>query len=395
MYNLKTIFLVIIFLVSSAEAGTATYNVTSFGAKGNGYTDCTKAFLGAWSAACSTTKSATIYVPTGNYLIATPITFAGERCYSSAITIRIYGTLVAPSNYDAIASSGDWIRFHRVNHVTISGGTLDARGGSLWSCKTSHKSCPEGATTLGIYNSKNIVISGLKSVNSQKFHILLDACTTVKLQGVSISAASVSPNTDGIHLMASTDVTISSTKVATGDDCISIGPGNSNLWIEKVACGPGHGISIGSLGWELDEPGVKNVTVTTATFRGTQNGVRIKTWARASHGFVTGVLFQHLTMVNVQNPIIIEQRYCPNNNNCPNQVSGIKISNVVYQDIHGTSASQVAVKLDCSQGNPCSAIRLQDVNLNYIRGNGDQQVMSSCAYAAGTASGIQHPTGCL
>ncbi|KAF5820057.1 putative polygalacturonase [Helianthus annuus] len=96
--------------------------------------------------------------------------------------------------------------------------------------------------TLGIYNSKNIVISGLKSINSQMFHILLDACTNARLQGVSISASGASPNTDGIHLISSNGVTILNSKIATGDDCISIGPGNSNLWIQTVACGPGHGI---------------------------------------------------------------------------------------------------------------------------------------------------------
>ncbi|KAJ0806707.1 putative endo-polygalacturonase [Helianthus annuus] len=142
----KIVLLVIIALVSSTSSSKVTYNVTSFGAKGDGNTDSTKAFLSAWSAACNSTKSAVIYVPTGTFLLATAITFAGERCQSGSIMIRIYGTLVAPFNYAAIANSGDWIRFHRVNHVTISGGTLDARGGSLWSCKTSGKSCPSGAT---------------------------------------------------------------------------------------------------------------------------------------------------------------------------------------------------------------------------------------------------------
>lgn len=96
--------------------------------------------------------------------------------------------------------------------------------------------------TLGIYHSQNIVISNLRSLNSQMFHILLYACTNAKLQGVSISAPGLSPNTDGIHLSSSTGVTILNSKISTGDDCISIGPGNSNIWIEKVVCGPGHGI---------------------------------------------------------------------------------------------------------------------------------------------------------
>ncbi|KAF5813841.1 putative endo-polygalacturonase [Helianthus annuus] len=293
--RIKLVVPVLFFLLLRySSAKVITYNILSFGAKANGRLDSKNAFLKAWNSACVSTNPAIIYVPPG------------------AITFKIDGTLVAPSSYNAIGNSEVWIKFHRVNHVTISGGTLDAQGAPLWACKSSRKACPKGATTLGIYHSKNIVISRLRSVNSQMFHILLYACNNAKLQGVSIVAPDLSPNTDGIHLISSTGVTILNSKIATGDDCISIGPGNSNIWIEKVTCGPGHGISIGSLGWELQEPGVQNVVVKSTTFIGTQNGVRIKTWARRSNGFVKNVVFQHSTMVNVKNPIIIDANYCPN-----------------------------------------------------------------------------------
>ena len=78
--------------------------------------------------------------------------------------------------------------------------------------------------------------------------------------------------------------------------------------------------SVGSLGKELKEAGVQNVTVKTVTFTGSQNVVRIKSWARASSGFARGILFQHILMVDVQNPILIDQNYCPDNKNCPGQV---------------------------------------------------------------------------
>ncbi|GFZ10679.1 pectin lyase-like superfamily protein [Actinidia rufa] len=119
------------------------------------------------------------------------------------------------------------------------------------------------------------------------------------------------------------------------------------------------------LGWDLKEPGVQNVTVKTVTFTDTTNGVRIKTWGRPSNGFVKGVVFQHLLMDNVKNPIIIDQNYCPDNKDCPGQNSGVKIDDVTYQDIHGTSGTKVAVKFDCSKTNPCSGIRLEEVNLSY------------------------------
>lgn len=55
-------------------------------------------------------------------------------------------------------------------------------------------------------------------------------------------------------------------------------------------------------------------------FADTQNGLRIKSWARPSKGFVRRVRFIGAIMKNVQNPIVIDQNYCPHNLNCPNQV---------------------------------------------------------------------------
>jgi len=77
--------------------------------------------------------------------------------------------------------------------------------------------------------------------------------------------------------------------------------------------------SIGSLGNSIHEAGVQNITVTGVVFWKTQNGVRIKSWARPSSGFVRGVTFRNIIMNNVYNPIIIDQNYCINNN-CPHQV---------------------------------------------------------------------------
>jgi polygalacturonase len=60
--------------------------------------------------------------------------------------------------------------------------------------------------------------------------------------------------------------------------------------------------------------------VTNSVFSGSDNGVRIKSWARPSNGFVRKVVYKNLIMKNVQNPIIIDQNYCPGNKGCPRQV---------------------------------------------------------------------------
>lgn len=88
----------------------------------------------------------------------------------------------------------------------------------------------------------------------------------------------------------------------------------TSWWDRYVGC------SIGSLGGEPDEPGVQNVTVRSSVFIGTQNGVRIKTWAKPNNGLVQGIQFRDIIMRHVQNPILIDQNYCPGNINCPTQV---------------------------------------------------------------------------
>lgn len=81
-----------------------------------------------------------------------------------------------------------------------------------------------------------------------------------------------------------------------------------------------HACSIGSLGGSVNEDGVQNMTVTSSVFTKTQNGVRIKSWARASNGYARNIVYRNLIMKNVDNPIIIDQKYCPGNQGCPHQV---------------------------------------------------------------------------
>lgn len=132
------------YIITSSFASNPSYNVKSFGANSDANSDSTKAFLSAWSAACATTQPAAIYIPPGRYLLRNAL-FNGKTCKNKAITIRIDGTLVAPSDYNAIGNSGTWLKFQKVAGLSISGGTLDGQGTKLWACKNSSKSCPKGA----------------------------------------------------------------------------------------------------------------------------------------------------------------------------------------------------------------------------------------------------------
>ncbi|CAL9119355.1 unnamed protein product [Musa acuminata var. zebrina] len=245
-------FIVLLLVVAFDDLvsyGEAAYNIADYGAKSDGRTDSTKSLLAAWEAACGSAGSATMYVPAGDFLVG-QATFAGP-CSSSKITVQIDGTLVSPSDLGGLAT-GSCSTTSRACRCTA-----DRRRPRilLWACKAAGRSCAAGASSLTFRNSKDITISGLTSTDSELYHIVIDGCDGVTVQNVKITAPGNSPNTDGIHVQGSSHVTITGASIKTGDDCISVGPGTTNLWIEQVACGPGHGISIGSLGKEYDEEG--------------------------------------------------------------------------------------------------------------------------------------------
>lgn len=72
-------------------------------------------------------------------------------------------------------------------------------------------------------------------------------------------------------------------------------------------------------------------------------------------------------------------------------MSGVKINDILYQNIRGTSATEVGIKFDCSSKNPCSDIRLHNVNLTYS----NQIAQSLCVNVLGKTIGLVKPHGCL
>lgn len=167
----------------------------------------------------------------------------------------------------------------------------------------------------------NADIRDVTSLDAKNFHFNVISGKNMTFDNIKIIAPAESPNTDGIHLGRCEGVKILNTKIATGDDCISVGDGMKNLLIEKVVCGPGHGISVGSLGrygWEQD---VNDIKVMNCTLVGTDNGLRIKTWPSAACATTAaGIHFENIILDKVSNPILIDQEYCPWNQ-CNKNVS--------------------------------------------------------------------------
>ncbi|XP_057982118.1 polygalacturonase-like [Malania oleifera] len=350
-----------------ANASVKIVNVANFEDEAHASADATQAFKKAWEEACgsSSKRAVVIVVPKNKNYLLKPIRFSGP-C-KSHLTLQIYGTIEASANIsDYKKDERYWLVFQRVENLVVKGGGTLYGNGMIWwqnSCKFNETlPCKNAPTALTFYKCKNLVVRKLKIQNAQQIHVAFQKSTHVQASNLLISAPENSPNTDGIHVSDSQNIHISSCLISTGDDCISIVSGSKHVQAVDITCGPGHGISLGSLGAHNSKAHVSHVTINGARLTGTTNGVRIKTWQGGS-GSASNIKFQNIEMDNVTNPIIIDQNYCDQKEPCPEQASAVKVKNVLYQNINGTSASEVAISFKCSKSIPCEGIVLQNISL--------------------------------
>ncbi|KAL3501172.1 hypothetical protein ACH5RR_035621 [Cinchona calisaya] len=371
----------------SERGNKVLVNVDSFGAVGDGVADDTKAFVSAWNQACSTPKSVFL-VPLGRRYLVNATRFRGP-C-ADKLVIQIEGTIVAPDEPKSWDPKNPrvWLGFYNLSKVLFQGsGVIDGSGSKWWaaSCKKNK------SNALTIDSSSAVRVKGLTIQNSQQMHFVISRSDSVRVTGIKVSAPEDSPNTDGIHITESTNVLLQNCKIGTGDDCISIVNGSSYIKMKTIYCGPGHGISIGSLGKDNSVGIVTKVVLDTAFLHGTTNGLRIKTW-QGGAGYVRAVRFQNVRVDDVSNPIIIDQFYCDSPTTCQNQTSAVEISEIMYQNISGTSKSQKAMKFACSDTVPCSHIVLYNINLE----SKDGTVETYCNSAVGFGYGYVQPSAdCL
>ncbi|KHN22454.1 Putative polygalacturonase [Glycine soja] len=402
-FDIMEFFFIVLMILSVLTPGLSstiiTFNVLQYGAVGNGQTNDSPAFLKAWKAACqSKSHIARLIIPAKRTFLLKPTTFSGP-CKSNYTYIQLSGNIVAPktkSEYSGFHTN-TWLGFSFVNGLAISGkGTIDGRGSAWWQQPCVGNPLP-GATcrppTAVTFNRCNrLQLKGYTSINPARSHVTLTSCNKGIISNIRLIAPGTSPNTDGIDISGSTGIQVLNSFIATGDDCIAISAGSSKIKITGITCGPGHGISIGSLGTRGDTDIVEDVHVENCSLTETLTGVRIKTW-QGGAGYARRITFENIRFVRANSPIIIDQFYCPHRSDCQNQTRAIKISDVTYKGIVGTSLTDKAINLSCDQNVGCSNIVLDHVYITpAVPG---QKVFSYCHNAHGIATHTKPSVKCL
>jgi polygalacturonase len=291
---------------------SATFNVTQYGAVGDGMTLTTAAVQKAIDA-CSAAGGGTVLVPAGTYLIG-PITLASsiDLHIDAGATLLVIDDIV-PYPMDQKGHCLSAIRFIGGHDIRVSGsGTIDGQGQKWWDAfRSNPKSNPKMSRPNLVQFSRvtRLEVSGITLQNSPGVHLVTHDDTDVTIRGVTFHSPSDSPNTDGIN-PSGWNYLITDCTIDVGDDNIAIKPigtrtpMNKNFTITHCRFLHGHGMT---MGWGTDG-GIEDVIVSDSTFDSTQQGLRIAA-SRGHGGLIQNITYSDLRMTNVKCPIFFIDYY--------------------------------------------------------------------------------------
>lgn len=211
---------------SPGAKSEAIYDVTTYGAVGNGKTMCTRAIQTAIDS-CSDEGGGRVLVPRGRFITGSLTLKSGvDLCLQSG------ATLVGSSRL-ADYTSGVLIFAENCKHVSISGkGIVDGNGRVFWDSGRHPIVRPDGM--IKFQDCKDVTVRGIRITNSPKFTIAFHSCSNVLVRNIYLKSSLDSPNTDGVDVVNSSDVLITDSYMETGDDAVCLKSTRSSGMVARV-----------------------------------------------------------------------------------------------------------------------------------------------------------------
>jgi polygalacturonase len=340
-------------IVFLATAGTGAVHADGFdpcdpltyGAVADGVTDDTVAIQTAVDT-CAANGGGSVPFNTGTFLTG-PFTLKSHIMLQVNAGATILGTIDQSRYVPAYIGTP-----YRPNQALISvadatdvgiigNGTIDGQGGvtppgagaKSWydlarTATFPYASFPFAPSSNGLprpwlvefWNTSGVTVQGVHLQNSPMWHLALRYVTDARINGITVTAPSNSPNTDGIDVVSSNVVTIWNVNIADGDDDVAIKSGlppiyqdpatpmpqaaTQNIKVVNATFTSGHGVSVGSEAIN----GAHDIYLLNITMSGTSNGFRIKT-GRDRGSQIHDIYVQNVTMTNVTQPIVLNSYY--------------------------------------------------------------------------------------
>ncbi|KAI0317352.1 pectin lyase fold/virulence factor [Amylostereum chailletii] len=261
-------------------------------------------------------------------------------------------------------------------------GTFDGNG-QIWYTFAKGTSNLHGRPiNFVIRNTTDSVFEGLRFVQSQFWSTTIHSSSNILMQDIYMNSTSDSSgqtqNTDGIDTFYSNNITLRRWSVTNGDDAVSPKANTTNLLIQDSQFFGGNSVAIGSIGqYDGVFEFIENVTAERISCDRCRYAAYIKTWTGVQKGFppnggggglgfAKNIVFRDFTVKNLLNDVgEITQCTSFQGSTGGCDTSTFQISNVTWQNITGSVATNTLAALQCSGSAPCPGITIADVNVTF------------------------------
>jgi polygalacturonase len=379
--KLQIIFVAVAIAGLCCTAQALVCDARSMGAKADGKTKDTVALQTAIDG-CAAKGGGDVRLAAGTYLSAPLALKSHVRLLleKGAILLGSPDIDDYPVREDAKWRRVSLLHADKVTDIAIVGeGTVDGQGQIWWTRQLNRaKGSPEDPRPMlvDITNSSKILFEGVTLQNSPQYNIITFVCDGLTVRNVRIvNPGRGAPNTDGIDPLSTSHVLIEHTYIDTGDDNVAIKSGlvgrddplvpSTDIVIRDCTFVNGHGLSIGS----ETAGGVRNVTVERVSFKGTRQGIRIKS-ARERGNDIGNFVYRDITMDGVETPIQITAYYTGGKNDKvdhPMQEHTPRFHDIRIENLIATNAKNAAV-VEGLPESPVKNLVLKNVNIAADRG---------------------------
>ncbi len=262
--------------------------------------------------------------------------------------------------------------------ITIrGGGVIDGKGESWWVNRSAANIRPR---LIVFDHCKHVLMENITVENSPSWQIVPYYSEDLTFRNMKITAPEpAGHNTDGIDPFSSKHILIEHVMIDTGDDNVAIKSGqpgsagpdepSEDITIRDCDFRLGHGLSVGS---EV-AGGVKHLRVERVSFKGTTQGIRIKS-GRDRGNDIGDFVYRDITMENVRTPIQITEYYgAPKGANGSNTTAVPEtrltphFHDITIENLKATGA-RVAMEIDGLPEAPIQSVTLKNVVIDAEKG---------------------------
>jgi len=263
--------------------------------------------------------------------------------------------------------------------ITIrGGGTIDGRGESWWENRGPGSTRPR---LIVFDHCKHILMENITVQNSPMWQIVPYYSEDLTFRNMKVLAPEPEGhNTDGIDPFSSKHILIDHVTIDTGDDNVAIksgqpgspGPDDPTTDITITDCIflKGHGLSVGS---EVSG-GVTHLRVERVTFKGTTQGIRVKS-GRDRGNDIGDFVYKDITMEDVGTAIQITDYYTAGGSKEGAAAVSLAPVTRLTPHIHDitienlkVSGAKVAMDIEGLPEAPIQGLHLKNVEINSAKG---------------------------